>query len=269
MLKGVDIASYQKKDYPGYDFVIVKATEGRTYINPKWKDQTENAIKNGQLLGLYHYCRPENNRPEDEAKFFVDVIWPYRGKAVLAADWEQVALNYSPEWLLRFMQEVERLTGVKPLLYIQQSAISNGQYDIIAEAGYKLWMAQYNSYMSSHHGAWTEVTVWQYTSTGGALDKDNFYGSREDWLAMASPEDSENGEFVTKLIVGNTKKGMTGATVRGLQALLNAHGYGPLKEDGIFGDQTMRSVIRFQEKEHLAADGIVGPKTWNRLVGLS
>lgn len=60
-LYGVDIAGYQstsKTLYASYTFVIVKATEGRTYVNPKWRAQIQAASGNGQLLGLYHYCRP-------------------------------------------------------------------------------------------------------------------------------------------------------------------------------------------------------------------
>lgn len=271
MLNGVDIASYQSTSatlYKGYAFVIVKATEGRTYVNPKWKTQIKNAINNGQLIGLYHYCRPENNTPAAEAKHFVDTIKEYVGKAVLAGDWEQTALKYSATWLLQFLQEVERLTGVKPVLYIQQSAISGGKYNAIAKAGYKLWMAQYNTRMSSSHGAWNEVTIWQYTSTGGTLDKNHFYGTKEDWLAMARTKESET-ESKGVDIVGNTKKGMKGVQVKGIQTMLNGYGYGPLAVDGSFGTKTLAAVLKFQRAEKLSVDGIVGQKTWNRLAGLS
>lgn len=55
MLKGIDIAGYQSGSatiYKDWDFVIVKATEGRTYINPKMKAQAAAAVQNGQLLGF-------------------------------------------------------------------------------------------------------------------------------------------------------------------------------------------------------------------------
>lgn len=269
-LYGVDIAGYQsvsKTMYAQYSFVIVKATEGRTYVNPKWRAQIRAASENGQLLGLYHYCRPENNSPQAEARHFVDTIRDYIGKAVLAADWEQRALRYSASWLLRFMKEVERLTGTKPLLYIQQSAISGGKYNSIARAGYPLWMAQYSKRMSPRHGAWKDVTIWQYTSTKGELDKDVFFGGRADWYGLITGEKSQVDERRVP-IVGVTKKGMEGVQVKGLQTMLKEYGYYSATIDGKFGDKTEASVKAFQKAEGLDVDGIVGKATWSRLAGL-
>ena len=271
-LYGVDIAGYQSTSrtrYASYAFVIVKATEGCTFVNSKWRAQVEAAIANGQLIGFYHYCRPEYNSPEAEAKHFVDTIRDYVGKTILAADWEQKALKYSASWLLRFMMEVERLTGIKPLLYIQQSAISGGKYNSIADAGYPLWMAQYNKKMSARIGGWKRVTIWQYTSTNGNLDKDVFYGDAFDWYDLikgrTKPEQAEG----RVPIVGVTKKGMEGVQVKGLQTMLKEYGYYSATIDGKFGDKTEASVKAFQKAEGLDVDGLVGEKTWARLAGLA
>lgn len=51
--------------------------------------------------------------------------------------------------------------------------------------------------------------------------------------------------------------------VRYLQRLLNANGYS-INTDGGFGPITEQSVIIFQRGERIKADGIVGPKTWNK-----
>ena len=276
-LYGIDIAGYQstsKTMYAQYGFVIVKATEGRTYINPKWRAQIQAASGNGQLLGLYHYCRPENNSPQAEARHFVDTIRDYIGKAVLAADWEQTALKYSASWLLTFLQEVERLTGTKPLLYIQQSALLSGKYNGIAKAGYPLWMAQYNKKMSPRHGAWQSVTIWQYTSTGGKLDKDVFYGDMADWYRLISNASNASNALETQKsvrkvkIVGATKRGMKGVQVKGLQEMLKGYGYYTATCDSDFGPKTESAVKAFQKAEGLTVDGIVGEKTWSRLAGL-
>jgi peptidoglycan hydrolase-like protein with peptidoglycan-binding domain len=55
-------------------------------------------------------------------------------------------------------------------------------------------------------------------------------------------------------------------TVRKLQALLNIDGAG-LRVDGVFGDVTDRAVRAYQKREHLAVDGVVGPKTWTAGLG--
>ena len=59
------------------------------------------------------------------------------------------------------------------------------------------------------------------------------------------------------------KKGSTGDKVRDIQKHLD------LTVDGIFGDKTERAVIQFQYKNALVTDGIVGPKTWAMLFGLT
>jgi peptidoglycan hydrolase-like protein with peptidoglycan-binding domain len=53
--------------------------------------------------------------------------------------------------------------------------------------------------------------------------------------------------------------------VRSLQQLLRARGHS-VAVDGIFGPNTEAAVKSFQQSKGLAADGIVGPQTWPRLV---
>lgn len=55
--------------------------------------------------------------------------------------------------------------------------------------------------------------------------------------------------------------GSNGEVVRTIQDKLKRWGYldGPV--DGIFGSQTHNAVVKFQQKNNLAVDGIVGPQT--------
>nr|DAG39435.1 MAG TPA: endodeoxyribonuclease I [Caudoviricetes sp.] len=63
-------------------------------------------------------------------------------------------------------------------------------------------------------------------------------------------------------------KGDKGDKVRVLQELLLGRGYdlGTYGADGDFGETTHRRVVAFQVANGLAADGIVGEKTWRRLL---
>jgi peptidoglycan hydrolase-like protein with peptidoglycan-binding domain len=53
--------------------------------------------------------------------------------------------------------------------------------------------------------------------------------------------------------------------VRPLQQILRARNH-PVAVDGIFGPNTEAAVKAFQQSKGLAADGIVGPLTWPKLV---
>ena len=54
-----------------------------------------------------------------------------------------------------------------------------------------------------------------------------------------------------------------------LQERLNALGYNCGKVDGINGTKTQAAIKAYQKAKGLVVDGIVGPKTWSKLLGLS
>lgn len=60
------------------------------------------------------------------------------------------------------------------------------------------------------------------------------------------------------------RKGAEGSLVATLQQLLFEEGY-KISIDSIFGSKTENAVKDFQQKNDLKPDGIVGPKTWNKL----
>jgi peptidoglycan hydrolase-like protein with peptidoglycan-binding domain len=61
------------------------------------------------------------------------------------------------------------------------------------------------------------------------------------------------------------KRGENVFPVRPLQQLLRARNH-PVAVDGIFGPRTEAAVKAFQGSRGLAADGVVGPQTWPRLI---
>jgi hypothetical protein len=63
------------------------------------------------------------------------------------------------------------------------------------------------------------------------------------------------------------KRGSKGRAVRILQAILGISGW-KVSTDGIFGQQTEKAFRAFQEKFKLSVDGICGPKSWNKLLGI-
>ena len=79
-LNGIDISGYQANidlSKVAADFVIVKATEGISYVSPVCDHQYQQAKKLGKLLGVYHYAHPEYNSAISEVDFFVKNIKGY------------------------------------------------------------------------------------------------------------------------------------------------------------------------------------------------
>ena len=62
------------------------------------------------------------------------------------------------------------------------------------------------------------------------------------------------------------KYGASGNITELLQERLVDFGYNPNGIDGIFGNGTRNAVVQFQSTNRLIADGIVGPKTWSKLM---
>ena len=60
--------------------------------------------------------------------------------------------------------------------------------------------------------------------------------------------------------------GSRGDEVRRLQTRLNQYGAN-LAVDGVFGNQTLAAVKKYQSAHGLASDGVVGDLTWGRLLG--
>ncbi|NKI40406.1 peptidoglycan-binding protein [Streptomyces physcomitrii] len=69
-------------------------------------------------------------------------------------------------------------------------------------------------------------------------------------------------------LISTVREGDSGDAVAAAQTALNKFGYG-LAVDGQFGAGTASAVTRFQSDKGLSADGIVGPETWQNLLGQS
>ena len=62
-----------------------------------------------------------------------------------------------------------------------------------------------------------------------------------------------------------SKLGSTGSEVRNIQSRLKSWGYYSGSVDGIYGNVTMKAVMRFQANNGLTPDGIAGPKTLEKI----
>lgn len=190
----VDIYSGSSDDIindPHAQGVIIKATQGTSYVNPKCNHQYALAKSDGKLLGLYHYAG--GGDPVAEADFFVDSISNYVHTGILVLDWES-AQNSSwgnPNWARQFVNRVHDRTNVWPIIYVQESAVWQ-LANCANDCG--LWIAKYPSMnwhswnvpdMSVNPGAFGHLTGWQYT--GDDRDRSIFYLDSQQWMKYADP----------------------------------------------------------------------------------
>lgn len=90
---------------------------------------------------------------------------------------------------------------------------------------------------------------------------------RPDWSLVedTAPAVVETGKSVS-VTLPQLSKGSNGGTVKTLQILLNGYGAQCGTVDGDFGSKTDTAVKKYQAAKGLAADGIVGAQTWDKLL---
>jgi GH25 family lysozyme M1 (1,4-beta-N-acetylmuramidase) len=205
MLRAIDIAHpWQDGIDPANvdcDIVIVKASGGTCYTNPKYREWADKALASGKLLAFYHYACELNTAPggKAEAEYFWERVKDYKGRAVLILDWENYAHNMPVSYAKAFLDRIAELSGSTPFFYDYAGHLNATDYSAIVK--YPLWMA---SYLDRYDGAgwvdnpsniwstgdWNDMKMYQYTSTGyisgysGRLDLSVFYGSKADWIAL-------------------------------------------------------------------------------------
>jgi len=204
-MKGIDISNYQKDINLANidcDFVIVKATEGKSIVDKSCDKFFQQARALGKSVGFYHFARPEYNDAHTEAQFFYENTKNYFRQGIPILDWESKG-KANVAWAKAWLDEIYNLTGVRPIIYMSSSVTRTYDWSSVANANYGLWVAKYRDYAvdynydMSNAGSkpsikwWKFYAMWQWTSTGrlngysGNLDCDEFYGDVKAWNAYA------------------------------------------------------------------------------------
>ena len=286
---GIDISNHQKNmDLKAVmaqtktDFVICKATEGVKFID-KYCNGFMSAARNaGKQVGFYHFARPEWNSARSEADFFVRQTKGYFNVGIPVLDWESSA-KWNVAWAKEWLDRVESLTGVKPVIYMSESVVNAYNWKAVAAAGYGLWVARYRDYYVDRNYDmstcgkkpvvkwWSFYMMWQWTSVGrlngysGNLDCDVFYGDRAAWDSyVKSAEITTGGVEVEQIYAYTTlaaelpilRKGAKGNAVRLIQMIVGAD------VDGSWGPKTDEAVEAWQKKYKLEADRLFDKPDW-------
>lgn len=189
---GNDVASFQKDiNFDEYSrnsqFIIVKASEGTTFKDPKLVRNQSEARRVGLGLGYYHFARPDTgNTPEKEAAWFLSCIGTIRSGEVLVLDYEpNNQIQAWVDWCKAFLDFVFNKTNCRPLIYLNQSQVKQFNWKSVVDANYGLWIAAYTNSPDLNNGnigQWPFAVMQQWTSSqqiagiSGNVDGDVFFG---------------------------------------------------------------------------------------------
>lgn len=196
-LNGIDISHWQDGIDLGkvpFDFVICKATQGRSMVDSCCARFVEKARSMGKLFGVYHYI--DGSGAAAEVDHFVDSCKNWVGEGMFCLDWESNQnkawgnLSYLEQCIKRFIER----TGIPPVIYASKSVFP---WDLAKKYNCGRWVAQYanNNATGYQSSPWNEsaysCAIRQYSSTGrlsgygGNLDLDKFYGDSAAFRAYA------------------------------------------------------------------------------------
>jgi lysozyme len=202
-IRGVDVSSYQPTTVDwaavkaaGYDFAIIKASEGETLKDSTFVKHWADARNAGLVCGAYHFFHPL--KPwQTQAKNFMDALTrPMAGELppVLDIEWSdglQTLGDQGARNALSMLKQMEAFSGLVPWIYTNANFFLNIPTDILPEfKRYPLWISAYVNHEPKLCAPWTTWTAWQYSESEnvpgiGKCDVSYFAGSLDDLRAMA------------------------------------------------------------------------------------
>jgi len=170
-IHGIDVSHYQgdidfeKVEGTGLGFVYVKATEGITYVDPRYHENVKKLNNTKLLTGAYHFFQPDDDVIQQADNFIKQIN---NSKHVLPPMLDVEVSNglNVKEMKARVKQWLNYVSGklnCRPLLY------SNGdfwkQYLGNGFDKYSFWLADYAKKPNLPAGL-KKWRVWQYENTG-------------------------------------------------------------------------------------------------------
>ena len=200
-IHGIDISHHQGKinwqelkDHGMIDefpvrFVMIKATEGATRIDPNFEDNFYQAREYGFTRGAYHFYSV-HSAAKPQAAFFIRKVKLENGDLPPVLDVEHKPKNQTDEEfkqsVLQWLDMVEKHYGVKPIIYTYYKFKTRYLSDPVFD-DYPYWIAHYYVDSVEYQGKWK---FWQHTDVGrlpgikGNVDFNIYNGSMYDLRKM-------------------------------------------------------------------------------------
>ncbi len=174
---GIDISRYQtifwEKIDTNINFIICKASEGITIIDPKFSTFW-NKINPRVKKGAYHFFRPQNSGIE-QARLFLSVVNFQKGHLLPVIDVEHgrsyrhIKPAIAAKHLKDMIRYIEKELNVKPIIYTNASFWNRQFAPHFKDMGqeYHLWIADYRLREDpAIPKGWDDWTIWQHSCKG-------------------------------------------------------------------------------------------------------
>ncbi|MCJ1459432.1 hypothetical protein MMC28_009810 [Mycoblastus sanguinarius] len=195
-VQGFDISHYQSTVNfqgaynSGARFVIIKATEGTSYLDPDFSSHYSGATSAGLIRGGYHFAHPDESTGSAQATFFLANGGGWSADGITLPG--MLDIEYNPSgatcyglsesamvaWIQDFVNTYESKTSRYPIIYSTNDWWTECTGDSTAfHTTCPLNVASYNSAVGTIPGDWPYQTIWQNADTyayGG--DSDIFNG---------------------------------------------------------------------------------------------
>ena len=172
---GIDVARYQGDiDWQEVSkekilFVYIKATEGKTYTDPKFHQNIKGAQKAGLMVGAYHFFRMTSGAREQFNHFYSQVS-KYKMDLIPMIDVEVPSkevksIKQVQDSLDVFINLVTQKYGKKPMIYGTQSSYNTYCAPKLKYNNLHLYIGRYGHNAPEIEGEGS-YTIWQYSENG-------------------------------------------------------------------------------------------------------
>ena len=199
-IHGIDVSRYQGDidwralKQSGVQFAWIKATEGADYVDPKFRQNWDEAKAAGIPRGAYHFvywCRPHHqemdwfkrNVPVDP-----DALPPVLDVEATPTSKTCKRTLHRPDVLAEMremLRDMERHYGKKPVIYVTVDFYAHVMHPN-EFSDYPVWVRS-TKYAPPVHYPGRKWVFWQYQSDGRLpgvnhkIDRNAFHGSARQW----------------------------------------------------------------------------------------
>ncbi len=201
-LNVIDISPWQDSLdllFIDYDGVMIKATEGTSYVSPDCDAKYQQAKAHGKKLATYHFTNFGD--PIAEADYYVSNTLGYVRQSIPVLDWEGPNVDRVAD-ALAWLRHVRDRYGYNPAIYMSEYVENNYDWSPVVNENFGLIIAKYSNWELVNHAHdwdmsqagqqpvckhWPFYFMWQWTSTGllngytGNLDCNIAYLTPDQW----------------------------------------------------------------------------------------